>query len=163
MKHEVIDNFLNEIDFLRIKNLMLSGDFPWYYQSNTTFEDPKKSTFYFIHKFYDYYTVNTHTDYWQTIYPLIAKIDPKSLIRVKGNLYPGFDVKISNDLHLDYEYPHKAAILYINNNNGPTIFEDGTEITPVENRVLFFEGHKLHKSTHCSDEKIRVNININYF
>ena len=31
-----------------------------------------------------------------------------------------------------------------------------------ENRILFFEGHKKHSSSTCTNAKARFNININY-
>ena len=60
-------------------------------------------------------------------------------------------------------YKHKGAILYINDNNGKTILEDGTEIESKANRLLLFDASKPHNSTSCTDAKSRINININYF
>ena len=43
-------------------------------------------------------------------------MDIKSLIRVKGNLYPNQNVKKENGLHRDFDWAHKGAIFYINSN-----------------------------------------------
>jgi hypothetical protein len=32
MKYRVIDNFLNKEDFLKIKEITMAQNFPWYYQ-----------------------------------------------------------------------------------------------------------------------------------
>ena len=40
--------------------------------------------------------------------------------------------------------------------------EDGTEIESRANRVLLFDPSKPHHSTSCTNDKRRVNININY-
>jgi hypothetical protein len=41
--------------------------------------------------------------------------------------------------------------------------KDGTKIDSVENRILFFNPSEEHDSENCTDEKTRINININYF
>ena len=107
------------------------------------------------------YVVNS--GFFELIHPLLNKIDAKALIRVKGNMYPNVGSLLENDRHVDYEFEHKGAIYYINTNNGPTVLDDGTKIDCVENRILFFESHKNHNSTYCTDQKVRMNININYF
>jgi len=51
----------------------------------------------------------------------------------------------------------------MNTNNGYTKFEDGTKIESVANRMVFFSSNMKHTGTSCTDEKIRVVINFNYF
>ena len=41
--------------------------------------------------------------------------------------------------------------------------EDGTKIESVANRVLLFDSSRPHSSTRCTDQKVRVNINLNYY
>jgi len=53
--------------------------------------------------------------------------------------------------------------LYVNTNNGYTKFEDGTKVESVANRLVTFPANMKHKGTSCTDEKIRVVINFNYF
>jgi hypothetical protein len=68
-----------------------------------------------------------------------------------------------DEMHIDYKYKHNGAIFSINTNNGGTILKDGTKIDSVENRILFFNPSEEHDSENCTDEKTRINININYF
>ena len=106
--------------------------------------------------------INSDEYYWLKE-KLLSKLDIKSLIRAKANLYPSA-IKLNNhDLHSDFEYSHKGAIYYLNTNNGYTNFEDGTKIESVANRIMFFDSSTLHNSTDCTDNKYRLNININYF
>ena len=58
--------------------------------------------------------------------------------------------------------PHQGLIFHINNNNGYTILEDGTKIESIANRAVFLDTSKPHQSTTCTDQDIRLNININY-
>ena len=56
-----------------------------------------------------------------------------------------------------------TSIFYMNTNNGYTKFEDGTKIESVANRLVSFPSNMKHKGSSCTDEKIRVVINFNYF
>lgn len=165
MQYEVIDNYLPREQFEAIKNIMIKNlNFPWFYKPDVTSKDIElKNTMYFCHMFYENYS--TRSAFMGDIFSLIAKLNPKALIRVKGNMFPNLNLneRIKEPFHVDLPYEHKGAIYYVNTNNGPTVFEDGTEIEAVENRILLFEPHKLHTMIYCTDQKVRVNININYF
>ena len=162
-EHKIIDNFLSMEDFKNLENLMTRNkNFPWYYTPDMTFENVENPyTMYFTHSFYDAFTIQSN--YFPMVEPILRLINPNALIRVKGNLYPNIGKNMRDEFHKDYEYPHKGAILYINTNNGCTLLEDGTEVKSIANRLLMFEPHKLHDSTFCTDQKVRVNVNINYF
>ena len=56
-----------------------------------------------------------------------------------------------------------TSIFYVNTNNGYTKFEDGTKVESVANRMVTFPANMKHTGTSCTDEKIRVVINFNYF
>jgi hypothetical protein len=161
--YEVIDNYLPRKQFEAIRDMMIKNkDFPWFYSPDVTYTGIEiDETMYFTHIFYNNHTANSQ--YLEKLDALLRAIQPKALLRIKGNLYPNIGEKKSNEPHKDYEFDHKGAIYYINTNNAPTILEDGTEIEAVENRILFFNPSKMHNSTFCTDQKVRVNININYF
>jgi hypothetical protein len=165
MQYEVIDNYLPQEQFEVIQHLMMKDKtFNWFYNPDVAVRNKElKNTMYFVHMFYDNYA--PRSAFIGNIFPLIDKLNPKGLVRVKGNMFPNLNLneRIKEPLHADYPYEHKGAIFYINTNNGPTVFEDGTEIEAVENRILLFESHKLHTMIYCTDQKVRVNININYF
>jgi hypothetical protein len=161
-EYKIIDNFLGLDDFKKLKDLMLGKYFSWYYNPDVTFKNVySPHTMYFTHLFYDASRIQSNL--FSEVEPILQLIKPKALIRIKGNLYPNIGKSIADLAHKDYEYPHKGALLYINTNNGCTVLEDGTEIKSIANRLLMFEPHKLHNSSFCTDEKVRVNININYF
>jgi hypothetical protein len=161
--YEVIDNYLPRKQFEAIRDMMIKNkDFPWFYSPDMTLQGIENSrTMYFTHLFYN--NCMAHSLYVKNLDELINAIQPKALIRIKGNLYTNIGERISDVPHTDYKFDHKGAIYYINTNNGPTILEDGTEIEAVENRILFFNPSTPHDSMFCTDQKIRVNININYF
>jgi hypothetical protein len=161
-KYKLIDNFLPQEEFLRLKNILLGADFPWYYNDiiNDFHENNKDLTCYFTHNIFNH---SVHSNYFKLFEPILNKIECKALIRIKANLYPRTDKIEMHEPHCDYNYTHKGAILYINTNNGKTILTNGTKIDSIENRMLFFESHKKHSSTSTTSEKVRININFNYF
>ena len=162
MQYEVIDNYLPQEQFEIIKNLMMGVDLPWYYNPDVAWpNEDYVNSMYFTHDFCKGAVVCS--GFFNLILPLIHKIEAKALIRVKGNMYPNVGSLLENDRHTDFDFAHKGAIFYINTNNGLTTLEDGTKIESVANRVLLFDPSKPHHSTFCTDQKVRVNININYF
>ena len=164
LQYEVIDNFLPEELFESIQSHFMGHILPWYYQSAVAdLYAEKDPPFYFTHCLFVDYKANSAA--FDLIYPIIQKIQPMALIRIKANLYPNSNTGeiIEHDWHKDFPTEHKAAIFYINTNNGFTILEDGTKIESVANRLLKFDGSSLHKSTTCTDQKTRVNIGFNYF
>jgi hypothetical protein len=164
IKYKIIDNFLPKENFDIIKKIIFESDFNWFYNKgvNNPNEDSLNMLFYFTHMFY--FDNVPLSPYFKLInINLLSKLNIKSLIRVKCNLYTYQNKKNINGMHVDYDYPHKGAIFYLNTNNGRTILSDKIKIDSVENRVLFFDPSIKHDSENCTDQKIRVNININYF
>ena len=160
MHFKVIDDFLPIQVFQDIKSSIINNEFPWYYQEQVTGVDDKESTFYFTHIFYNNFAQNS--TWYENIRPLVKRLELTKLIRVKGNFYPNLGIPIENEPHVDYKFENKAAVFYLNTNNGYTILKDGTKIESIENRILFFNGNEIHTSTHCTDKKYRANINFNY-
>jgi hypothetical protein len=160
MDYKIIDNALSNQDFLNIKNTVFRKSFNWYF-SNTVANEKDNKYFYFTHYFYE--DCVPKSEFFLILSPILNILKPKSLIRIKANLYPNLGKEIKNDIHVDFNYTHKGALFYINTNNGFTELEDGSKIESIENRLLLFDSSKKHRSTHCTDKKSRVNINFNYF
>lgn len=157
---KVIDNFLPKNKLGQIKDLMESPIFPWYYNDGVASE--KDEDYYFTHIFYNNYTFQSSFSEL-IILPLLEKIQPQSIIRIKGNLYPRTEKIKNNKAHIDYKFKHLGAIYYVNSNDGYTILNDDYRIESIENRMLLFDPSLYHKSTHCTDKNYRMNINFNYF
>jgi hypothetical protein len=74
---------------------------------------------------------------------------------------------IEHGLHIDIE-PHSlgeamtTAIYYVNSNDGYTLFEDGTKVESVANRLVKFPCNTKHTGTSCTDQRYRMVINLNY-
>lgn len=157
--YNVIDNFLKEEDFLKLKKIMMSSNFPWYFKDSVS-DNNSKDGMYFSHTFFD---IVQRSQYLNLLEPLLETMDLKSLIRIKGNLYPAEKELKEHDSHVDFTYPHKGMVFSINTCDGFTKLKCGTKIPSVENRALFFSAHEPHNSSVCTNQKARINININYF
>ena len=157
---KVTDNFLNVEYFKEIKNILLSDTFPWYYNNSITDKNDPKNYYYFTHVFYVGNSQNSN--YFSMWSDFLKQIDCKGIIRIKASMYLNIDKKRKHENHVDYNFSHKGCLFYINDNNGETYFEN-KKIKPKENRAVFFDPHKPHASSLCTNQKRRVVINFNYF
>lgn len=161
----VIDDFLEPNFFAELQDLLLGGNFPWFYCDNVV--NPNQDHFQFCHHFYYEDGYGTRSDLFNFLLPTLQKIDPYAIVRIKANLLTKTQNNIEHGFHTDVPYDKqnfvKTAILYINSNNGYTKFRDGSKIESVENRLLIFPSRLEHTGSTCTDEKTRVVINFNYY
>jgi hypothetical protein len=167
MDHKIVDNFLTQDEFNAINENLLCDYFPWYlnpFRIHPNYEVEKSIEIFdyqFTHCFYRNFQPTS--DFFHLVNPLIKKINPLSIIRVKANLIPGFDRKIVYGYHTDFDDSRiNSAVYYVNTNNGATIFKEGFLVESIENRIVFFNSSKLHTGTNATDSKYRCVININY-
>ena len=165
--YKIYDNFLPEDAHDMISTIMLSSNFPWYYQDSIlgnsyhTTSISSIDDYAFAHVFYDNNTQNSQL--YTILDPILKKINPLSILRIKANLYPKTETILEHDYHTDYDnVKFKTGIYYINTSNGKTIFKDGLEVESIANRYVEFDTDLFHKSTTCTDQRVRCNINFNY-
>ena len=164
---QIYDNYLSREDFDSIKFEMALEPFTtnnpmtWYYQTFKVKQDDSQQQF--THHFYTNQSPNS--DYFNLLKPLLDKINPLSLIRIKANLQlRDNDIKESG-MHIDVNIisqEQKTGIFYMNTNNGKTVFEDGKTIDSVENRMVIFPSSLRHNGTTHTDTLYRCVINFNW-
>jgi hypothetical protein len=163
MTFQIIDNFLSEEEYKIIKKSLL-GDFPWYYLDCKVEQDDvdDKYNYQLIHMFYNNFTIQS--SYWELIKPIINRLNPATIVRIKANLNPNTDNYHQFNFHTDtsIKFKGKTAVYYINTNNGKTIFKDGTTIDSIANRIVIFDNNIEHTNTTCTDQKVRCVLNLNY-
>ena len=163
---KVVDNFLPEEHFRLAQSLIMDYGFPWMWNDSVTKQvgqsDPEE--FQFIHKFYDPLcgVMSSYPRWKDIIKPFADYMNPVSLMRIKANLNVATPEYITREFHTDFDVKCTTAIAYINNNNGYTLFEDGTKVQSKENRVVIFNSQMRHAGIPCTDEKRRVVINFNF-
>jgi hypothetical protein len=98
------------------------------------------------------------------IEPILAVVNPSAIMRIKANLTVATDRIIEYPFHVDIKnFKGTTAVFYVNNNDGYTIFKDGSVVESKENRLVIFNSEILHAGTTCTDAKIRCVINFNYY
>ena len=56
----------------------------------------------------------------------------------------------------------KTGILYLNTNNGSTVFENNKKIKSEENKFVYFSTNLKHSGTTHTDERYRIVLNFNW-
>ena len=152
VKHDVLD----EESLYRLQQTLYSDRFMW-----IAAQTNKHSTnTYYVHEFRHVNGIASPYDF--IIHPLLNILQPKAIIRVKANKYLQTPTLEEHEYHQDYPYKHKAAIFYINTNNGQTQFTTA-RVASIENSMLYLDASKQHRSTSTTDAPYRININFNYF
>jgi hypothetical protein len=92
-----------------------------------------------------------------------------------------------NNPHTDYEDDHYVAIYYLNDSDGDTVlfkeyddphsgsvkqrwensisinnFTIDKTVTPKKNRLMIFDGHQFHASSHPKESNYRLILNVNF-
>jgi len=156
---KIIDNFLPEEEFKQIQAALLSNSFPYYFNGFVA-DDWDNKNFYFNHNIYKDH--RPRSEFFEALHNVYIKLNVRALFKVKVNCFPRTEKLIKYGEHKDTEFKHKGALFSINTCNGGTII--GEKFIPsIANRMLLFDSSKKHRSTNCTDEPCRVNINFNYF
>tara|TARA_Y100001937_G_C7097624_1_gene320880 strand:+ start:200 stop:733 length:534 start_codon:yes stop_codon:yes gene_type:complete len=173
----VVDNFLDKSEYDTLYNHIIGStvtqQFPWYFNSKKIDDVNIDYNFQFVHNVIQNGKIDSPVTF-EVLKPLLNKLKPKGLIRIKLNLttktskiikYPlhrDINVKDEKDIEQLKKDNYKVAIFYMNSNNGYTYFENKKKVKSVANRLLKFDNVMLHSGTTCTDENQRVVININY-
>ena len=167
MKYEVVDNFLDEEYFDSLVTLFTdkekSGNImmPWYFNSSIVYDKVvENKLFYMYHVFYEENV--PMSSHYESLFPLLEKLEVKALIRIKANLYPNTEILHEHPMHFDYPFSHSSALLSLNTCDGYTKLKDGTKIDSIANRILLIDPSEEHCSTTTTNDFARFNININY-
>jgi hypothetical protein len=174
MKYEIIDNFLDQISFEKIKSSFFpspskkidrQNQFLWNYNKGIV-RNPdhgptgyEKDDWMYTHSFVD--QNKKVSDYLFLIKPIFEKIDAHQIIDARANLLTPTEKQIHHEKHIDRNIYHKVALFYVTTSSGYTVLEDIMKVECIENRMLIFDGNIFHHSV-SSTGNIRCAININY-
>ena len=176
---QIIDNFLDKKYFKELQEIVFSHNFGWSRSYN------EEDGFQFVHQlfltlplelsFRDFEELRS--PFFNKFVPVLKELKVSSLMRIKANLLSRTEKRVIHGWHTDIivdnyaaDYPNlkngKTSILYMNTNNGVTIFEDSKkEVESIENRMAIFPTTTRHTGTTNTDPDIpdRCVINFNYF
>ena len=157
----IFNNFLPKDTFKTFKDYMMGSYFPWYFNDFVNYKGEKENNFQFTFTFInngEYKCVKALQD---LLIPVLKNIKYKKINRVKANLLTRTDTIIEHGMHIDQE-KGTTGILYLDNSNGHTKFENGKKIKSEENKYVEFNSTLKHTGSTCTDEQRRVVINFNY-
>ena len=165
----IYDNYLPKTYFKKLQKWFLSSEPNWKYNQHKVKPSESTNSFQFVHTLYRVAQPQKrkraiHTDLG-VIRPLLDRLEPSILLKVKANITPRTAEPDKTDFHTDYPpiLNHSTGIIYFNTNNGYTEFEDGKIVESVANRAVFFQGSERHRGVSCTDSKVRVVLNVNFF
>jgi hypothetical protein len=167
---KIIENFLPIEIHQKYLELLISNTFPYYYIDGVSHTDGTEDDFFFFHNLHG----NPHnftsdggeivSRYFnRLIMPILGRLPFtfNNLLRARINLFTRKQEPIMSNFHRDLEDKHTVALYYLNSNNGETVFKTGEKVPSVANQMLIFDGHMDHAVIPQTDEKVRVNINLN--
>lgn len=181
MSIQVIDDFLDIEDSEIIKQSLFrtgnDGYFPWELGEMVSLDNVSsldKIHFFNFQLSHMFYTQHCPvSDKFSICIPLINKIDPIFIRRIKANLrlYNGLENPeeieknyLHNDVTTNPDNPNNimTGIYYVNTNNGYTLFETGEKVVSIQNRFLKFPCTMRHVGITQTDSSSRIVININF-
>ena len=158
----IIDNFLDQLEYETLSKDILSNEFAWFYNDCKVGKGTQSiNDFQFTHGFW---FEGVASNKFEMLLPIIKKLGKPNLIRAKANLGTVTKEHYASELHTDNDNNpfNFTGIYYVNDNNGYTIFEDGSRVDSKANRFLEFSSDKNHAGVSQTDKKRRVVINLNY-
>jgi len=180
---KVIDNYLDKDTFKKITDLVLSDNFPWFYNENITQDKSNQHVFSygFTHIFHDGQKRNTY--YSELILPITKQIQTTvnggDILRSRLDMTMSVSGKYMHNPHIDYPYDNITTIFYLNDSDGDTVLfnEYGNDIntvykrerlteinrvSPKANRLLIYDGNRLHTGNSPVNHKRRILLNSNF-
>ena len=183
----VYDDFIAEDYFEHIESQI--DKCWWSLQEQVAYKGDVNSdkSFYFVHPIFDENVPKSEMH--NELHPLYTLLDVKALIRTRAIMYMNQGEQIIHSPHVDMTYSHKAALLYLNDNNGFTLMADGgveikcdqsdrlvfnrpdgsscfqeqNKCMSKRNRLMLHDGSRPHCSSTPTNTKKRVLIAVNYF
>tara|TARA_B100002019_G_C21122338_1_gene524014 strand:+ start:286 stop:783 length:498 start_codon:yes stop_codon:yes gene_type:complete len=159
---KIIDNFLDNKEFNKLEQNLLSTNFPWFFAQGKSYKND--GSYQFIHSFIEIGKIISK--YYELNLPILRKLNADKIIRVKANLTLKQETNTQSPMHVDHVFKNKekfkTAVFYLNTNNGSTLFQNGKRVHSKSNRILIFDGHQKHCGVDCTDEGFRLVVNFNW-
>ena len=181
---EIIDNFLSKTYFKNISELVNGPNFEWIYNDNIS--EPLSSTqfneYVFSHLFLVARDENDPSSnrFSPFIEPLLFQIldvtNCDVILIARADMVTWSKEDFIHPAHTDFLFPNTAAVFYVNESDGDTIFynvkrtdvahykdlKEYDRVSPKANRLVIFDGNLLHTGCSPTKHKRRILINSNY-
>jgi hypothetical protein len=175
----VIDNAAPGFDALQGR--ILEPGFPWYYARATQEKGGSDNPWLrgWVHVVYDHgnwYSQDGEFILNHIVAMFAAVGEPATNIyRIRLVLNTISDRPYLNGAHVDFVWPHKTALLYLDDADGdtviyeerwqdppPTAFTEAGRFAPAPNRLVLFDGLRFHTGATPTRAARRIVLNVNY-
>lgn len=167
MKYKVIENFLDEHLYKRMKETITHLDFPWRRRLGSTGPNTPTDKGYFTHSLFCEYFILNHELYYNFMNPILLKLEAKAIVEARFNMFVNeFFFEKTGNYHNDFDFLCNTGILNFTDSDGGTQLKiDDKEIIiqSKENQLLLFDSDVLHRSVVPNNTDIRYILNFNYF
>jgi hypothetical protein len=170
---EIVDNYLPEIEFQKILKIVQNTGFTWSLATQLLIEGSNPEDYYFtrvlVEKGKEIFP-NSSEIVKILLKPVAQKLQKKLFVtRSKINLFLKEPKHFGYGMHQDvidgngdYSRNYNSLLIYLENSNGYTEFDDGDIVNSVRNRAIFFKSNVWHQTITSTDTLFRRNVNINY-
>ena len=173
---EIYDDFVSPTYLKALQDATDPNSTPWYFQGSQSlsrYDDSKIEDFGFSIGLLPPWKPNE----WEQIpladliRPLVYQISDVAkttqILRCRLDMTVLHRPPYVHPPHIDVEQKHIAAIVYVNDSDGPTIIYDESanmvdKIEPVKGRALIFSGDTIHASSSPKEHNCRIAINYNF-
>lgn len=172
--------------FKSVTDVLYSDNFPWFYKDKIVTnpsmqcEELKfaKNQSGFAHIMFR--NGKPESQYFQLIVPFINAVQEQfdeeinELIRVRVQMTTNRGEAGCLNPHIDFDYPHKTVLWYLNDSDGDTIFfneylgDKFDKLTyqdrnkPTANQAVLFNGLQYHCTSLPQESSFRIVLNLNY-
>ena len=156
MSHQVIDDFLPETDFTTLQNFLMKtaifNTIPFTYRHE--WQDSL-----------DDFSLQANLRYFPSLVePLFEQYKTQDVLICRANVLMRRDQNHIGGFHTDFkDRPDiTTSVLYINDCNGGTAFEDGGFVQSKANRAVIFNNTVPHAGVWQTDTSFRYVVNANF-
>ena len=182
-KITIIDNFLDQEKFAQLQNLVMGANFYWELGDEKVpwgghqpelgeWQDQRelieKYNYQLTHSLYDRGVDGIKSPCYKDFSCFLQNINMFSLVRLRATLnHRTENPLLLGGYHTDLDPIYRdlnvyTGVYYFNSNNGYTSFLSGEKVESVANRFVCFPCDMLHSAVSCTDQKYRIQLNINF-
>ena len=182
---KIIDNFLTKTYYEKILELFTGPNFEWRYSDNISSPPDRMGLpeHFNEHGFYHAFwnekegPISRFSSFIEPLlYQILDVADCEHIWRGRADMVTWSKEDFIHPAHTDFLFPNTAAVFYVNESDGDTIFynvkptdvanykdlKEYDRVSPKANRLVLFDGHLLHTGCSPTKHKNRILINSNY-
>jgi hypothetical protein len=189
---QIYDNVLTSQTFQRIRDVVFSENFPWFY-INTAYKQESEASLFGYSYFHNAMMNGKPNSPIGEMFELAvtSMLDAANenidyIHRIRVGMITVTNHEVIHPAHVDFDFPHKTGLFYLNNCDGDTLmynerydpslksssfeqyqnlknnFTIEDRVTPRANRLVCFDGFQYHSSSTPKTVDRRIVINFNY-